>query len=118
MLISILPRRQLRAGVLKRVRSAQEGAVDDQPEAFGRIGEAEDKPGQHVLWQPDVLEEAVQLLHFAALKDRPRQLGGQFGESDVLALDQREDQGGEERQAGGPQAPRVFGEVNENGRMR
>jgi hypothetical protein len=58
----------LRAGVLKRVRSAQERAVDDQPQAFGGIGEAEDKAGQHVLWEPNILEEAVKLLDLAALE--------------------------------------------------
>ena len=129
-MISILPGRQLRAGVLKRpsvvnraalakkrVRFACEGAVNDEPEALHGVGEAQDKPCQHVLWQPDVFEKPVQLLHLAALKSLPRQLGSEFGEPDVLALIGREDQRRKERQTGGTQAPGVFGEVGENGRM-
>ena len=39
-----------------------------------------------------LLEAAVRLLHLAALQGLPRQLGGEFGEPDVLALVGREDQ--------------------------
>ena len=59
----------------------------------------------------------MQLLHLAALKSLPRQLGGEFGEPDVLALIGREDQRRKERQTGGTQASGVLGDVGENGRM-
>ena len=75
--------------------------VNDQPEALHGVGEAQDEPRQHVLWEPDVLEEAMQLLHLAAVEGLPRQVGSQLGESDVLALHQREDQGCQERQTRG-----------------
>ena len=76
-------------------------AVDHEPEARRRVREAQDEPRQHVFLEPNILEETVQLLDLAALQHVPGQLGSEFREPDVLALDQRENQGGEERQAGG-----------------